>query len=430
MIEGAPRSLAQLMRGTRALAERWLRVRQDRSRLDPRWSKDEAKQPHRDRGNLDPMGAYRYKPRMSACEHLLGISLIGQRTRERWDVVKKLETAPDLTPGNFSVGYVVKNSAGREAFCKASDIGMFANGEGSFLDRLQRALGAQAFERKVLEHCRGSNMDRVVTALDYGDIESTYENVRDRVFFLIFEMAQGDLRRHVTKQEAFDLVWSVNALHNFAVAVRQLHEGDIYHNDLKPANALIFDELIQKIADLGRATSPHIPAEHDTMLCAGDRRFAAPEQLYPQEQGRVKLEKAERYRAGDLYALGSLAHYLLSGRSVTPEVIQRLRPEHKPRSAAGGFGDSFERVLPYWRAAFENVMEQLPDSLMEPKETFLDQTLVELIQIVRELCEPDPMLRGHPRNRAPGQDTYALERYISRLDKLRNQLIIKSRKIV
>jgi len=177
------------------------------------------------------------------------------------------------------VGYLVKDDNDEQAFLKAADLGMFSNGHDDPLLVLQQAFNAHVFERNVLDHCRGNNMDRVVTALDYGDQELVSAGVRDRVFYLIFEKADGDLRKHVKKQVAFDLLWSVTALHNFFVGTSQLHGADVAHNDLKPANALVFDMSLHKVSDLGRATSHFYPADHDGLLCAGDKRFAPPEQL-------------------------------------------------------------------------------------------------------------------------------------------------------
>src|SRR3546814_9276820 len=90
------------------------------------------------------------------------------------------------------------------------------------------------------------------------------------------------------------------------VATSQLHSAFIAHNDIKPANALIFDKKIQKMADLGRATSEDFPAPHDVLNCAGDLRFAPPEQLYPSSHNHPELNRIQKRMVGDLYNLGSL----------------------------------------------------------------------------------------------------------------------------
>ena len=123
-------------------------------------------------------------------------------------------------------------------------------------------------------------MDRVVVALDYGGIHLNYDGQREPLFYLIFELAKSDCRIQVSTQKRLGFLWTVNVMHNLAVAVQQLHRGGVTHNDLKPSNVLIFDGSIQKVADLGNATSLTIPDIRDKLICSGDPRFAAPEVLY------------------------------------------------------------------------------------------------------------------------------------------------------
>lgn len=362
---------------------------------------------------------------MSAAQNLLGQTLRGSRSGEDWRVVKRLQLRPGATPGQFSVGYLVEGASGKSAFMKASDLGMFAAAGEDLLQQLQRAINAHAFERRILDHCHGNNLDRVVTALDYGDAEIFNHGTRDRLFFLVFEQAEGDLRKYVETGTAADLLWCVTALHNFFIAAAQLHGAAVAHNDIKPGNALIFHADLQKLADLGRATSALMPAEHDGFQCAGDIRFAPPEQLYPSDLNCTSLPMQARRVLGDLYNLGSITHYLLTGRMVTPEIITGLRPEFRPRNMAGGSKDSYQAALPYWRQAFDDVIGKLKvDAIIEFGPGVTDETDA-LITVVTELCEPNPMDRGHPANRSGSQNRYGLERYISTLARLKQRLIVK-----
>lgn len=308
---------------------------------------------------------------------------------------------------------------------KASDVGLFMMGQAA--DPLQSMISATTahnFERAVLDHCHGNSMDRVVTALDYGSTQIIHEGVREVIFFLVFEYAQGgDLRRRVQQAAQLDMLWVYTTLHNVAVALSQLHSGQIFHNDLKPANTLVFSDDLQKIADLGRATTPHFAAAHDGNLCAGDRRFAAPEQLYSQELEGVVLERFPRFRAGDLYGLGSLAHYLMTSRMVTPEVIGRMRAEYRPRVPNGGWQDSYRLALPYWRAAFTEVMQELSNEIREDWPAEIQPEALAIAEMATQLCDPDPMTRGHPRDQGAGQ--FNLQRYVTMLDLGRQKLLIR-----
>ena len=132
---------------------------------------------------------------MAASEHLLGSTFVGSRAGAHWTAVEKLQLLPNQSPGHFSVGYKVTDPNGRHAFMKASDLSMFNQPGRDALQSLLAAATAHDFERRVLERCRGNNMDRVVTAVDFGDAEFVHEGIRDRIFFLIFELANGDLRK-------------------------------------------------------------------------------------------------------------------------------------------------------------------------------------------------------------------------------------------
>lgn len=363
---------------------------------------------------------------MAASEKLEGTNIVGTRNGTTWKVGPLNKTSATLTPGQFSYSYIVEDPNGKKAFLKASDIGLFTSRGADALDAIQLAINAHNFERKILDHCHGNNMDKIVTALDYGHVEVIHNAVRDTVFFLIFELADGDLRKHVNKINATNLLWCVTALHNFFIAASQLHSSFIAHNDIKPANTLVFDENIHKISDLGRATCSFIQADHYMLRCAGDPRYAPPEQIYPHDNAFENNDLQRMRIAGDLYNLGSITHYLLTARSVTPEVIALLRPEHRPRNQSGGSQDSFRAALPYWRDGFARLNDNLKETCADEFGVGTTDEVSKLIQMVAYLCEPDPLRRGHPKNQSPTQNQYGLERFISSLDYMRARLAIKA----
>jgi eukaryotic-like serine/threonine-protein kinase len=268
---------------------------------------------------------------------------------------------------------------------------------------LLQIANAHDFERSILEQCSGSRLDKVVTALDSGTVEVTNEGVRDFAFYIIFELANGDLRQFVNIEKGNDLIWVVSAIHSFCVAINQIHGIDVYHNDLKPANGLVFDDG-EKVADFGRATSPARPVARDPYLCAGDPRFAPPEQIYPNENPVVTIDPFLKARAGDLYNLGSIMHYLITKRMLTPEIVGRLDPTFRPRNQNGGWIDSYEAVLPYWNQIHHAIMNE-----------FL------------HLCDPDYRKRGDQSTNLIVPSKYKLERVISKLDNLKARILVRSR---
>jgi serine/threonine protein kinase len=361
---------------------------------------------------------------MGAAESLTGKKLIGQRRGTTWEVMERISQDPTLTPGVFSVGYRVVSEHGEEGFLKASDISM-ASSSPDPVQAMLDATTAHQFERSILDHCRGNRLDKIVTAVDFGSIGLIYGGSQDIVFYIVFELAKGDLREFVLVQSVNDLLWHITAIHNLTIAINQLHTSGIYHNDFKPGNALVFDNT-EKVADLGRATSPSFPVAHEHLLCAGDRRFAPPEQLYPVENEASTLDKFIRSSAGDLYNLGSIVHYMITKRMLTPEIINRLHNPMKPKTQFGGWEESYEAALPYWRQAFSNVMSEFYDDLPEVWLQDFRFALDAVYDVVIHLCEPDFRLRGDLNATAASPAKYGLQKIISRMDFLRNKIIVKS----
>lgn len=295
------------------------------------------------------------------------------------------------------------------------------------LARFTHAINAYHFERSVLDHCHGSNMDRVVTALDYGECVLTIDGVKEPLFYIVFELAEGDIRLQVSKEKRFNLLWCVGALHHIAIAINQLHEGGICHNDIKPGNVLFFSDKMQKLADLGRATSETVSAPHDDKHDIGDPVYAPPEFVYPCDaETAKKLCETDCRRAGDLYQLGSIAFFLLSGKALTPAIVERLALEHRPPVEGDGWAGTLQGVLPFWREAFSRAMDDvLVPTLPTDEQGTLTDVGRALHTAILQLAEPDRALRGHPLNFRGTQDQRGVERYITLFDSLRLKLMVR-----
>lgn len=361
---------------------------------------------------------------MGIAENLVGRRLPGALKAGDWIVVERIDRPRKSTGGCFSVGYKVRDENGREAFLKVSDLDLLTDQTAKFLDRLATVVEAQQFERKILNRCRGNNMDRVVLAIDYGDQVIEHDGTKEPIFYLIFELAECDARVQINRLKHFDFMWSVNALHNLATAIKQLHTGDISHNDIKPSNFLIFEQMLQKLGDLGSATSPLIPAMHDQEICVGDPRYAAPEILYHSSMPLSAAQPFPTRRASDLYLLGSMAYFFVTGIMITPSVVSHLNPIHRPQSERGGWTGTFTGVLPYWREAFAVVLEEFENALPMNDAAELTSAAQAFMDSVTQLCEPDPAYRGHPQERFGHHDPLSVERYISLFDRLRRESLV------
>ena len=361
----------------------------------------------------------------SLAESLEGNEVKGLKTGRTWKVLNKISSRPDRSNASFSVGYRVEAHDGRIAFMKATDLSLLTE-SGNLLDRIYAAMTSHKFERDVLDYCHGSNMDRIVLAIDYGDAMVEFDGAKDALFFLIFELADDDGRVRVDKTRKFTLAWCLNAMHEIAVGVQQLHGGNITHNDIKPANFLIFRENNQKLADLGCATATHITALHDDRHNAGDDKYAAPELLFAlKAEEKVNLCLHEARKAADLYNLGSMLYFMVSGVMLTPQVVSRMAMEHRPLFHQGGWNGDFSGVEPYWREAFGRVLEELKLSLLEFIPENVAHIREEILTSIIQLCDPNPVKRGHPLNKIGSQSRYSVNRYVAAFDRMRKQAELK-----
>jgi serine/threonine protein kinase len=345
-------------------------------------------------------------PGPTAAESLEGIELPGP-----WLVVERIERGPGHTGGTFSVSYRVERADGQPAFVKVLDYELALQFPDTAV-ALQAMTRAYLFEVEVLAMCGDKRLSRVVRALDSGETFVEIEGRRERVSYLVFELADGDVRDAIDAADRIDDAWKLRMLHHTATGIRQLHSNGVAHQDLKPSNVLVFNGDSSKVADLGCASVRGTQSPRDPLPVPGDRTYAPPELLY----GQVALEWNDRRLASDLYHLGSVAVFLFAGQGVTSLLLDRLAREHH----FDEWGDSYEDVLPFIRVAFDEVMEEFTDVCPEPVRE-------ELVTRVRELCEPDPSLRGHPINRARPGSQYSLERYVAAFDKLTRQAEIRLR---
>jgi eukaryotic-like serine/threonine-protein kinase len=328
--------------------------------------------------------------------------LEGERLSGGWIVGKMLQKKSS-TGSNFSVGYLVVNDDGRHGYLKAMDY-LEAFRAPDTAAALKAFAEMYLFEKQICEACRDYHLDRVVHAIASGSILPDPGNPFGKVEYLIFELADSDIRYHLDSRPDFDTAFMLRILHNVATGLQQLHIAEMAHQDLKPSNILIINQEIgSKIADLGRAWAKAFPAPHDSYDIAGDPGYAPPELLYRD----VPVDSRRRRFGCDLYHFGSLIVFVFARAHMNSLIVKYLGLPHRPRT----WGGTFEDVLPYLKAAFGAALAEL-DQLF-PAELKND-----LGEMVKQLCEPNPTERGHPLNRQINQNQFSLERYISKLNLL------------
>ena len=157
---------------------------------------------------------------------------------------------------------------------------------------------------------------RLLAALDHPNIVGilTAERV-DGAFFIVMEYVKGEsLEAVLDREKSLDTPRALNYFVQILKGVEHAHEAQILHRDLRPANVLISESGVCKVADFG--TSRLLERSHATTVI-GSPPYMAPEAF----QGRAVL-------ASDIYSVGVMLYQMLTGMlpyfSPNPAQIERL----------------------------------------------------------------------------------------------------------
>ncbi|MBN8732350.1 MAG: protein kinase [Acidobacteria bacterium] len=179
---------------------------------------------------------------------------------------------------------------------------------GAYPDEV-RAVNAR-FEREARSTAALSSA-HTVALYDFGSTD-------EGAFYLVMELLEGiDLQRLVRDFGPLEAPRAIHILIQVCDSLSEAHEKGIVHRDIKPANIVLSIQGCAhdfvKVLDFGLAKSKAEAAtEHLTLTgsALGTPAFMAPETAAgkPNIDGRA-----------DIYSLGCVAYYLLTGQLVFPE---------------------------------------------------------------------------------------------------------------
>jgi serine/threonine protein kinase len=333
------------------------------------------------------------------------MNLRGKTTPAGWLIGDQVSFAADHTGGYFSDCYYVEKD-GRKAFLKSLDIEKFD------ISLIGWLLNAFNYEADLALLCREKRLVRIAQVMEYDKVERdpAAPPVLRYVPFLIFELADGDIRATVDASKNISDQWRFKILHQTTLALLQLHKEQIAHQDLKPSNVLRFNDRL-KLGDLGRSSLRGRAAPHDGDAIAGALNYAPFEQRY----GYLRADWLERRLSVDVFHLGCLLIFNFTNTCFPELVIHRLADAHKP----GRWGDSYEQVVDHIKAAMIEVLAELSAE-------FPQSSRQEMIDIVLDLCHPAPTARGRAGIEKSSANALWLERYAARFDILQKRAGIRS----
>ena len=124
---------------------------------------------------------------------------------------------------------------------------------------------------------------------------------QENVFFIVMEFVPGEtLETIIARDGALDLSRALDYTCQICNAVDHAHRHGVLHRDLRPANVLVAERGMLKVADFGTSRFLEIAAHGTTVI--GSPPYMAPEQFH----GKAVF-------ASDLYSLGVTMYQMMTG---------------------------------------------------------------------------------------------------------------------
>jgi serine/threonine-protein kinase len=158
---------------------------------------------------------------------------------------------------------------------------------------------------------------RLLASVSHPNIVAiTTAEKQDNVFFIVMEYVPGEtLENIITLKGALDVGRALDFTCQICNAVDHAHRQGVLHRDLRPANVLVGEHDMIKVADFGTSRFLEIAAHGTTVI--GSPPYMAPEQFH----GKAVF-------ASDIYSLGVTMYQLLTGdlpyEAPAPGQIDRL----------------------------------------------------------------------------------------------------------
>jgi serine/threonine-protein kinase len=195
-----------------------------------------------------------------------------------------------------------------------------------------RELDLRRFEREVQLTARLTHPN-TITIFDYG-------RSADGIFYYVMELLEGaTLEQIVALHGAQEPGRVVRILTMACGALNEAHAIGLIHRDIKPANIMLCaqggEHDVVKMLDFGLVKE--LEVEADVKLTGARSIVGTPQYMAPET---ISLPDAADVRS-DLYALGAVAYYVLTGshvfggQSVVEVLSKHLHQAPEPPSARG-----------------------------------------------------------------------------------------------
>jgi serine/threonine protein kinase len=182
---------------------------------------------------------------------------------------------------------------------------------------LDKQVAIKVPHRQGLDFSELLREPRLLASVNHPNIVAiTTADKQDDVFFIVMEYVAGETLESVLERDgALDLPRALDYTVQIGNAVDHAHKQGVIHRDLRPANVLVSESGMLKVADFGTSRFLEIAAHGTTVI--GSPAFMAPEQF----QGKAVF-------ASDLYSVGITMYQMLTGElpyePPPPSALHRL----------------------------------------------------------------------------------------------------------
>jgi serine/threonine-protein kinase len=158
---------------------------------------------------------------------------------------------------------------------------------------------------------------RLLASLSHPNIVSiTTAEKQNNIFFIVMEYVPGEtLENLIAMKGAIEMPRALDYTCQICNAVDHAHRHGVLHRDLRPANVLVSESNVLKVADFGTSRFIEIAAHGTTVI--GSPPYMAPEQFH----GKAVF-------ASDIYSLGVTMYQMLTGMlpydTPSPADLERL----------------------------------------------------------------------------------------------------------
>lgn len=234
------------------------------------------------------------------------------------------------------------------------------------------------------------------------------------VLFHVMELADGALNDLLPRRHELPWTEKMRLFRDVVAGTHQMHTKMIAHRDLKSSNVLLFDDaaaprVVARVADLGRscdlAQAPRFPTD-SYFTGRGDLAFAPPEYLWG-----VGETSGTALRRADIYLLGSVLFELATAQGMTGAALPHGWDDLHGLSTmteterAAAFPAAVRSMRRHYDTALGLMADELPPVIRHYG-----------VQLVRQLCNPDPTRREHRYRAERKNPTWGLQWLIRRVD--------------